>query len=434
MPVPAKPSTPKAWATDGGAKLGVVGSAKMLAGLIGGIIPDAIWNKILQDIYKWIDVTDLHTSSYDTIEDAIDGMSEHGYAMVDVDPSTQYPGYTTGDLTGDRIIAIDTDGKYAYLVRFDGTVTYTVERRALSDWSTVDETYTLSGTPDGSNPVRAISTDGKHLGVCWGTTFDIFDVEDGSTQVFSNVTSTAPPSDCYLAGDQAHLFLKDGGVASSLVASYSLTTYTAIGVETPSANSTNDGAICSDGQYVYVAHHDGTDTVLDVIAYDMSAILHTTTWANDFVQPRSICCNGQYVAVGVNDTSNTARVFAIQHNGSASDVSLVQVGQVDAGTIGYSLCMTHDQLVISTSEGTDAHIYVHSLPGLELIAEFEQEPQSNNGENDICTDGVNIYYPTSNASRRVAATCLGLPATQWRKCNGDEPYRRPFHNLLIPSK
>lgn len=429
MPVPQKPTGPKAWATDVSSKTSPVNPAKQLLGFFGEIIPDAIWNTVLNKIYQWIDVLDLHQASFDSIEDAINQMQQHGHAVVDVDPETQYASKTDGSLSGDRVVALDTDGLHVYLARFDGVNAYVVERRLISDWS-LDLTYTLSGTPDASNPVKAISADGGHVAVVWGAVVDVF-VVDTATAAQTFNAGLAIASDAFVSGDQLHVFYRDNGATTSLVASYELTTYTAVGTLVTSVNSDNEGAICSDGHYVYVAHHNNTNTVIDVMAYDMSSIVSSTTYAGDLVLHRAISCNGHYIVVGAPDTPNTARVFAISY--TASGATLVQVGQVDHDTFGYAVCMLHDRFVLSTSAGGNTTIYVHALPGLELMAQFAME-SAQISENEVCTDGQHVFYPANNASRRVARTDLGIAARSWRRCDGAERYRQPFYTLLVPGQ
>ena len=86
---------------------------------------------------------------------------------------------------GDRVVALDVDGRYAYLARRSSSDVFTVEIRALEDGALI-RTLTLSGTPDASNPVRAISADGAHVGVVWG--------ERSTCSTWTAPASSSPPS------------------------------------------------------------------------------------------------------------------------------------------------------------------------------------------------------------------------------------------------
>jgi hypothetical protein len=385
-------------------------------------------NAHMQGIGEWLDYLRNLSRGFTTVQAAINGTTAgRGAVSVAPDVSTEYVGKTTGALAGDRVVALDTDGLHLFLARRSAGDVFTIEQRLISDESLV-QTFTLSGTPDAAEPVVDLHSDGKHLGVVWGSTLDVFLLSDGS-RVVDHLNSGTPPTAVYCDGTYAFIYCKDGGASTSRVRRFDIASYVgAVDAEQTTTTNVTNGTLTTDGQYVYAAYNDGGAGRIDIMPHNLASILSAETWAGD--PPRSISCDGTYVVVGTPDTTNTAKVFALQH--TDGDVALMDVGVIDHSTIGHDVClMPHNRMVISTSEGGNAHLYVHQLPGLELIMEVEVEPQANAGENSIATDGVSVFYPTSEAARLVAHTLLG-PGGQFVRCDGTERYRRPFHNLLQP--
>lgn len=385
-------------------------------------------NAHFKGLGEWLDYLRGLSRGFPTVQAAIEASSA-GEALITVvpDPSTQYVGKTSGALTGDRVVALDTDGLHLFLARRSAGDVFTIEQRLISDESLV-QTFTLSGVPGAGTPVLDVHSDGNYLGVVWGSTLDVFRLSDG-TRIINHLAAATPPTSVYLDGQHAYIYCKDGGASTARVRRFNLATPAGVDAElTVTTNTTSTGYIGTDGQYIYAAYNDGGAGRIDIMDYALTTIVTAETWAGD--PPQSIVVDGSYVVTGANDSNNTAKVFSIHYTDGV--VSLNDVGAIDHSTIGHDVCMLpKSRLVISTSAGGNAHLYVHQLPGLELIAEVEVEPQANAGENAIATDGVSVFYPTSDTNRRVANTFVG-PGGQFRRCDGTERYRRPFHGLIQP--
>lgn len=394
---------------------------------------DSAWsaqnaNAHFKGLGEWVEYLRDLSRGFSTMQAAINATSA-GEAVITVlpDPSSEYVGKTVGALTGDRVVALDTDGLHLFLARRSGADVFTIEQRLISDESLV-QTFTLSGTPGAGTPVLDVHSDGNYLGVVWGSTLDVFDLSDGS-RIIDHLAAATPPTSVYLDGQYAYIYCKDGGASTARVRRFNLATPAGVDAELVVTSSTTaDGFIGTDGRFIYVAYNDGGAGRIDIMDYELTTIVTAETWAGD--PPQCIVVDGSYVVTGANDSSNTAKVFAVNY--ADGSVSLSELGNIDHSTIGHDVCiLPKNRLVISTSEGGNAHLYVHQLPGLEKIAEVEVEPQASAGENAIATDGISVFYPTSDTNRRVAHTFVG-PGGQFRRCDGTERYRRPFHGLIQP--
>ena len=387
-------------------------------------LPSNEMNYLMQSPGRWIDYLRYQADGYTTLQDAIDAASPGELVRVLRDVAADYRGRITGTLTGDEIIAADNDGLYLYVVRVNGT-TYTVQQILISDW-TVEHTFTLTGTPDGSNPVRSISSDGAHCAIAWGGTIEVFELT-GYTRVLTVTPTGATAEDVVCFGAYMAYVAKDIGASISIVGAYELATYTSTGVATLTLASTGEVAVSADGLYVYVAYRvsGGTDNTLEV--YDPETVTQqtTTTWSNDAVVARALAANQDYVAVGVSATPNEVRVFRTRLD-SAGAVVLEAV-TVLGGSVNQSVIFT-DRYLITAQSG--ARVRAYALHSWELVWEDRQVTKT---VTDITTDGIHIYIPSDNTSQRIAKLHTGDHVTSWLRCDPTSRYRAPYFKLAIPA-
>jgi hypothetical protein len=165
MPPPT--SLPR-WADGGSAVITEPSEQQKDTGWVPEDIPAADevnWWKNL--VYQWIDHLAGAAAKYDTLEDAVDGLSVGDTAIVDEHDLDQSPGTvkTSVDLGGTnstRMIAVDGEG--VYIEVYDGA-NYTLKRYARADLTTVLATYT---PPASALNERRFAVNGQYVVVCTG--------------------------------------------------------------------------------------------------------------------------------------------------------------------------------------------------------------------------------------------------------------------------
>lgn len=395
-------------------------------------LPNDQLNFLLRALGRWTSWTRAGAATpWGSLPEAIAETEAGDVALVDVDPATSFFGRTEGLFpAGDRVVALDVDGRYAYLARRSGSDVFTVEIRALEDGALI-RTLTLSGTPDASNPVRAISADGAHVGVVWGERLDLFDL-DGTRQLEpSFLSANTIPVDVYLDGQHAHVLVVGD---SPTVVTYPMEPWGGGWSWTPAGSVISDGGICSDGRYLYATYStSATDYALALLDFSgpiLVTVLDTYTWSGTGnPEPRGITCDGEFVYVATNDPgARGVRVFRVIRDTISPSHSLELVTDLNIGALPRSVAVAPGLLMVTSSAG-EATLYLYHVPSFEQLGEVAIE-EADPGENDVCTDGLFAYTPgDSNALTR---THLGGRVRRWRRCDGTEAYRRPFHNLLIP--
>lgn len=398
------------------------------------IFTSAAANYMFRSTGRWVRwLRDGARLALTTLPAALAACSPGDVIEVAPDPSSSYLGRVEPiGASGDRVVALDTDGLYLWVVRRSASNVFAVEQLDAADGSLV-RTLALSGVPDAANPVRAISSDGRHVGVAWGTSFEIYTVEDGTSRLTVNAGLTV--SDVYMAGERALVLNATNGLAGGSVASYRLDdgTYASAGLRPLNASAAH--GVTSDGRHVYLTYTHGTtgDFTLEALSWDL-ATLHQTVVLPATGAPamRAIETDGQWLAVGTLDLNASARLWRLETDARDDSVELVEASLVDLTTAGYGVALVCGELLVSTSKGTGATLFgVDPVSGQTTWSvELDEDTV---GENDVATDGLSAYVPGLASVSALQRVDLGRRVLAGRRCDGSERYRT-IHNLFDPGR
>lgn len=387
-------------------------------------LPSDEFNYLMQSPGRWIDYLRKQADGFDSIAQALASAAAGEHFRTNPQTNTDFRGRLAGTLTGDQIVALDTDGRYMYAVRENGG-SYAVQKIDIATWA-VSATFTLTGTPSGAAPVRCISCDGAHLAVGWDNNFEVFRLSDG-VRVISATGLLTEPLDCVVFGSHAAYVSTDtSGLGVGFVQAYSLSTYTGSGSEFITlASGAFNASITSDGRFIYVAYSDGSDTEIEVLDINVNTVLTTpVSISSTAPYPRGIACNGKYLAVALGPAGQ--RVYRYSYDGT--NVTLALVATL-TDISGQSLAFTEDWLMVASS---GVNLIAYDLHGFTRVWQ-ENTVTYVSTLVQICTDGVHIYIPSSNSSQRIAQMHTGKNISRWYRPTATDRYRAPYYNLAIPS-
>lgn len=400
-------------------------------------LPHGDFNALARGTGRWLEYSKRSSLTYPSMVAALDASiggalipSPGDVCEIDLDPATTYPGQVSGAATGEPVVCMDADGLYYYTATRSVGNAFTVDMRR-ADTDALVRSFTLLGTPDNANPVRSIACDGKHLCVAWGDRFEIFTVADGVRRFGSGALVNSIAVACDTDGSYAYLVTAQTSLGFASVVRYDLSTYTFVLSKTLAVNiTTTQAAVVSTGSCVVVAYLDGSDVALEVFSYDVSTQLSTASVAGALtLRPNSLKSDGRLMALS---GSIEATVFRLRYEASGI-ITLTPAATLSnpPGAFIGGLDFSRDHILVGSASAV-GRVFVYDKRSFELMAQYAQEDGTALvNATVICSDGMHVYYNTTNAARRVARTPVEPSGGRWRRCNASERHRTA-HRLLIP--
>lgn len=401
-------------------------------------LPHNDFNALVRGNGRWLEYSKRSSLTFPSMVAALDAgvggaliPSSGDVCEIDLDPATTYPGQVSGAATGEPVVCMDADGLYYYVATRSAGNAFTVDMRR-ADTDALVRSFTLLGTPDNANPVRSIACDGVHLCVAWGVRFEIFTVADGVRRFGTPALVNSIAVACDTDGAYAYLVTAQTSLGTASVVRYNLATYAFDNTRALAVNiTTTQAAVVTTGTCVVVAYLDGSDVALEVFAYDISSQLSTATVGGALaLRVNSLKSDGRLVALC---GTTQASVFRLRYE-AAGVITLVAAATLTnpptANVGGLDFSRAH---ILVGSASAAGRVFVYDKHSFELVAQYAQEDGTGLANGTVlCSDGLHVYYNTTNAARRVARAPIEPHGGRWRRCAGSERYRTQ-HRLLIPT-